>query len=343
MTATIPVEQISKTKKDALSTVVAQKRGNNKEFFINFFERCNLACAFCWQDHSDWTGINTIVSKADAVVAATNDSFYYDVNVMGGELFMDELPDRIFEDYLEFCRRVDSQVAQCSVNFVTNMVFEKTQRVVRFFERLEEEGLRFTVTTSYDPSGRFNPKTLELFEQNLPYFSDWLSNISVVLTKPNMHYFMNKTDPVFDRLYARYTMFFDYYSPEENYKKLQPTDELIADFFIWLNENYPEAQPIRDFRENSNNPATCRSSLVILPSGTMGSCRVLADTTKFKSDPDVKDNIHEMEARFIDHYDCLSCEFYSRCGLGCFLHHDHISLTTKDCQFKRMFREILDE
>lgn len=323
-----------------LVEIVETKRGQNKEFFINFFERCNLRCGFCWQDHEDWTGIDTIVEKADLVINNTNDHDFYSVNVMGGELFMDELPDSVFEDYLEFCRRVVTSVKHCEVNFVTNLVFEKTERVVRFVKTLEEALIPFTLCTSYDVSGRFNTKTFEVFERNLAVFKPWLSNISVVLTRPNIERFMRGPDPALERLYQDYPIFFDYYSPEDNAEVLQPSDVELVDFFLWLNEHYPDSQPIKAFRENQHNPATCRSSFIILPTGVTGSCRVLADRDQFKSDPTVVDNIHESEARFIQERECLSCEFYQKCGLGCFLHSDHVNITNKHCEFKRLYEAI---
>ena len=63
--------------------------------------------------------------KADVVVSNTNDQDFYSVNVMGGELFMDELPDHVFDDYLAFCEQVTKEVNHCEINFVTNLVFEK--------------------------------------------------------------------------------------------------------------------------------------------------------------------------------------------------------------------------
>lgn len=324
-----------------LVNLVEQKRGGNKEFFINFFERCNLSCSFCWQDHSDWTGIDQIREKAETVIQQTRAGIHYDINVMGGELFMDELPQSVFADYLAFCERIHATVEDYQINFVTNLVFLQVERVLDFVRLLDSKGIRFSLCTSYDPSGRFNVETLKIFESNLPHFKLWLSNVSVVLTKPNIAHFQRGTaDPVFDRLYADYPVFFDYYSPEKNYKALQPTDEALVDFFLWLNDHYPLAEPIRSFRERSSNTATCRSSFILLPSGRTGSCRILADTSQFHSDPKVVDNIHESEARFIEHFDCLSCEYFQRCGLGCFLHSDHVSITTKTCQFKRLFKEI---
>lgn len=321
---------------------MSQKRGNRKEFFINFFERCNLRCGFCWQNHDDWTGIDTIRDKAALVIQhASVPGNHYIVNVMGGELFMDQLPDRVLEDYLYFCEEVASKVESYEINFVTNLVFNNTSRIKAFLRQLEERKIKFGLCTSYDPAGRFNPLTLSVFTCNLALFKPWVTNVSVVLTRPNIRHFMQgKVDAIFDYIYAEHPVFFDYYSPEKNQKLLQPTDKEIVDFFLWLNEHYPNSAPIADFRENKVNATTCRSSLIILPDGSTGSCRILADRKQFKSDVAVTDNIHEAEARFIKHFDCLSCEYYTRCGLGCFLHADHISITTQTCEFKRMFKEL---
>ncbi|MNR62659.1 hypothetical protein D3C85_1847410 [compost metagenome] len=50
---------------------------------------------------------------------------------------------------------------------------------------------------------------------------------------------------------------------------------------------------------------------------------------------------HEAEERFLEHYDCLACEYYQRCGLRCFLHHTLSETSSKECQIKVMFDTIL--
>ena len=93
----------------ATSLILKGKREQEEEFFVNLFEHCNLNCPFCWQDHNSWEGIDTITSKAADIIDQLKKSPYKKVtiNLMGGELFSDEVYDKYLEHYSNLVVQVE--------------------------------------------------------------------------------------------------------------------------------------------------------------------------------------------------------------------------------------------
>ena len=203
---------------DAVGAILASKRSERGEFFVNLFEYCNLSCSFCWQDHDSKVGMDSIVRNADNVirqiVASPLDGF--DVNIMGGELFCDEINDDVFRDYEEFVLRIDEQAREhnkrCTYNWVTNLVYSDVDRVTDLIDELRSYEIDTNLTTSYDSAGRFNQKTLHTFLRNLGKTSDYIKTVGVVLTKPTIERLLKDDDEVLKYLYANFTLFFDYFA-----------------------------------------------------------------------------------------------------------------------------------
>ena len=105
---------------DFTDLVMQRKYNDEGEFFINFFERCNLKCGFCYQKHDDWTGIENIADKADQVLERAEQlkGRYkgFQINMMGGELFMDEVSDLAFDDYLSFATIIEAYSSYLPIN-----------------------------------------------------------------------------------------------------------------------------------------------------------------------------------------------------------------------------------
>ena len=326
-----------------LVNIVSEKRGYNREYFINFFERCNLSCGFCWQDHDDYTGVDDIVSKSDIILNKITDGEFSTINVMGGELFADFVDDNVFVDYHKFVQKIHEQhpTGEYVVNFVTNLVFEKTDRVKKFFDGLADCGYKTTAVSSYDPRGRFNNSDRELFMRNLSIFNDYIRSVSVVMTKQNIEA-ISGGDIGFDTIYrSGMNLYVDFYSPEKNWKLYRPTDTEIVDFFIFLTKKYPDVSPINEYIKGGFNTSTsCRSSTIILPNNSVGSCKILSD------DFDEFDNINDLESDFVHARGCLMCEYYKVCGLSCFLHSARIyndNTTQIECEFKRFYASINEQ
>lgn len=330
--------------------ILEEKRDKAEEFFINLFELCNLRCSFCWQDHESKVGMDSVVNRAADVIKVIESRRKvrqaFEVNVMGGELFFDEIPDSLFDDYFTFAVRVNDYAKEVNVkvdfNWVTNLVFTKTQRVLKLMERLATVGIEGSITTSYDPRGRFNSQSFDLFRTNLDVMGSYLRSIGVVMTKPNITALM-KGDARFDELSGKYKFYFDYYSPEESFATMLPKDSELLEFFKYMLDKYPHIYPFKDWINNSHNKMTCRSSNVILPTGENGKCRALVSQKLYDGFYSTieKDNNSNMEAHFLEKRNCLTCEYFKKCGLGCFLQSnfkEHNDLD--DCLFYKTYKHI---
>ena len=93
-------------------------------------------------------------------------------------------------------------------------------------------------------------------------------------------------------------------------------------------------------------PVKNRIDNILLPNGGQGKCRKLVASDAYG---DFKSNITEdalqdnsnMEHKFLMENYCLTCEYFQRCGLGCFLHSDYTErVELDDCVFKITFDYI---
>jgi radical SAM protein with 4Fe4S-binding SPASM domain len=332
-----------------INPIIEQKKSDNGELFVNLFEWCNLNCDFCWQDHNSWNGIETIVERSVDIIHAIKSAKepHFVVNLMGGELFADKIPDSIIKDYHKLVSEVVSNLPiskSIEINWVTNLVFHKLERLQELVIKTRNLGVQSRITTSFDFTGRFKEASRNLFLKNLKTLKSEASTISVVLTKPNIEKMLLNDDIIFKNLYSSgFNFYFDYYSPEKNFELMLPDDVLLQKGLLFLLENYPKVNPINSWINNDKNHMSCQSSIVIDHDGIKGKCRSLVplnikDKLKSLSDDHIN---NEMEDRFSKKYDCITCEFYNKCGMGCFLQHDFQNFENLDeCLYKEVFRSI---
>ncbi len=329
-------------------SLLEKKRGSQGEIIVTLFEQCNLSCKFCNQDHDSTLGMDGIRDKAADVIKAINllhkmrkESF--SIHLMGGELLQDSIPDVMLVDYMvliedvaEYCR-----VMGYPVEFVvvSNLIHFQTARVKTFLNTLRDKGLDITLGTSYDPSMRFSAADLIVFRKNLEIYRDYMSVVNIVLTAPNIRKFLSRNTPHWDFIYEHFETYFDYYTPEDNHEIMSPKDHELRDMFEFLTVNYPLAHPIAGWMQNETNAMSCQSTYTIQPDGRAGRCTVLLNNWQKEKAPKTAG---EMEHEFITKMDCLSCEFFSRCGLGCFLqqHFNGPNRTMNDCWMKDVHRKI---
>ncbi len=332
-----------------MNPIVEKKRSSEGEFFVNLFEWCNLACSFCWQDHSKWDGIETIVERAydirDRVKADHRKDFV--VNLMGGELFADEIPNQTFDDYYKMVlelQKIFPAGKTFHINWVTNLVYRNIDRVSDLIIKLRAHGINSKITTSFDFAGRFNSSDKKLFRHNCYMLREYIGTVSVVLTRPNINKMLKAKDEVFEELYREgFYFYFDYYSPEKNYGLNAPSDKTLQDGLLYLTQNYPKVWPIAGWIQNDINEMTCRGSMIIDNKGYQGQCRSLLTNdmlAKLASKPSIVDN-ESMEETFVNKYNCVECEFYHKCGMGCFLQHDFKGKEElEECLYKEVFRQM---
>lgn len=330
-----------------LRNLLAQKAPRRTEVEVSFFQICNLKCAFCWQDHNDPTGIQTIREKADTVIGYLNKSDhlkdFINVTMTGGELFQDGMSDHIFNDLEYFITRINEVDKLVSFTVISSLFFETEMlaKVKSFLDSLAAKGIEFALATSWDPVGR----PAKNFLHNIKHLNKYVKGITTVMTAPSIKKIMSGQSD-FDYYNLEYGIEFDYYVPTSTTNYMMPSDAELKDFFIYLAKNYPETSIIKAWRESPINPVSCGSlnKLTILPDGSLVTCRQLQyDRNDFESDIIQNSNANIIE-KYIAKNECLSCPYFSRCTLSCFVMNDHKSYQGKKtlnyCFYKDVFKFI---
>lgn len=334
-----------------LSNLLSRKLPDSSEIELHLFELCNLRCQFCGQDHEDKTGFDLILEKAGPVkeFIFKNNKTSHILNIMGGEIFNDELPDAIIKKYEELALDIDGFAKKnghnCTFNWVTNLIFNKNDRVDNFLRRLDNWNIRSNISSSYDFTGRKNSLwSQDLFKKNLEHYKDRVFTIGFVLTKPAIKNLITKSDTFFDYLYKNYPLYFDYYVPESGANSLMPSDEELLDAYLFIANNYPSISPVKELLENNHNKMTCYSlnKLTLLPSGREVKCRYLNyESGQFAHEVDYSTNANIIEAH-LEENECLSCQWFDRCGFRCFVQADWAKRKKSEtCIFKSFFKEVL--
>lgn len=323
------------------------KKGKFKEAHLILFEKCNLRCSFCHQDHDSRVGMDgeQILTKVKRLLETTDPNLPYVVNFTGGELFTDDIPDHLFGYYLMAGKMVLDHFKQVKLVWGTNLVYEGINRVLRLISMLRQHAPRKTVilATSYDPAGRFDVASRKLFFRNMHLLENFIDTVNVVITKQNIQSFLDgREGEEMDWLCENFTVYFDHYIPSTMYEYIQPDEDLISRLYLRLNERYPNSLPVRDWRENEFNETTCRSTKIINKDNIITTCWSEAGKDSILDEQEGLAAKAQAEMAFLEKYDCLACEYYSRCGLRCFLHHSVIQDgLTNDCKIKEMFRQIV--
>jgi radical SAM protein with 4Fe4S-binding SPASM domain len=319
------------------------KRDKQQEYTIHLFEYCNLSCSFCWQNHANIVGINSVLDKLDPIEKflqkETHDRVVF--NIMGGEIFADEVYDeKLNFDYIELAQGIISlgkkYNIEVSFNWVTNLVTSKISQIETLLSETQKLGAPSKLFTSYDPAGRFNAKNFEIYKKNLYYFKDQLDGIGILLTKPNIRFWLKTGDNFLHQIYHDgFYIYADYYMPDKTAKHQAPSDLDMYNIFKLFIDNYPRIDPVDSWIRHDQNYMSCRGSKLILEDGTMCQCGNLVqgdeDKAMYVSDIQPMDN-STIEERFLEKYNCLSCEYFDRCTLGCFMQHDY-----------KFREEVLDE
>jgi radical SAM protein with 4Fe4S-binding SPASM domain len=336
------------------SDILTRKRDFEQEYTLHLFEYCNISCAFCWQDHDIKVGIDTITNKLEPIEKflqkEKRDSVIF--NAMGGEVFAPELFDEsILNAYKDLsigirdlCMKYNKSF---KINWVTNLITDKYDYIDDLFEFSRLNNIDAHLVTSYDPRGRFNKTTFETFKRSMDYYKDKVQCISMLMSKPNVEHLLKYGDPYFDELYkAGKYIYFDYYMPDQSAQYQFVSDTLLYQFFKHLIDKYPKTEPVNSWIENDFNYLTCRTSKLVLADGTMCLCGNLVQDDKsikqYSSKIEKTDNTG-IEHKFISKYNCLACEYFGRCGMGCFMRHDYKFMEELDeCVYKLTHRYIDD-
>jgi radical SAM protein with 4Fe4S-binding SPASM domain len=173
--------------------------------------------------------------------------------------------------------------------------------------------------------------------------------VSVVLTKQNVEILLgrrpeNVASVAYLRsLYERglYCLF-DYFSPQHNAHAFSPSDQEMYDAMDYLMESWPKSGPVSDMFDRGPQKMSCREDQIVQPDGEVGRCRILVDKRtleNFETGPDNFAN-GNMQGKFIEKKGCLECEYFSRCGRGCFLLHDYGGrIELEECLFRKLYKK----
>jgi len=316
---------------------------DHAEIVVNFFDLCNMRCSFCTQDHESALGASQseILSKVPYIAryVERNPSRHFLLHLMGGELFQDSLIEKGFMDY--YAEFIDSLEASCrsdadlQYNFITNLTFTRVREVLNFLDKYE-----LKIAISYDPRARFSKEQFEIFKVNVEIFKPYIRMVSCVMTKQNMKAIIDG-DEYFEYLYDNFDVHWDHMLVgDEKLHMMMPTETETKEFYIHLVDNYPNCINMKQFFEKTKPQkmgCTRGNSFTLfadnsIPFGCSGSVVMKDVTTKDNWSSKIVNN-------FLDENMCLSCEYFQRCHLTCFVHNDYAKLVKdpQGCPYKQVF------
>lgn len=339
-----------------IKQLLESKRPNIAEVELTLFENCDINCAFCYHDKKSTVGL-----EFDEMVAkiAIIEKFFQDrqgtvdfmqINVVGGELFQDNLIEKEYLDYYyeiskEINRLADKYEYALEMVWVSNFLFKDTKAIADFMDRLDDT-MESSLIVSYDFEGR--PTNKKYFE-NIKRLEKYISSVNIVATIDTINDMMTMTDPFFDYIYHTFSVYIDDYIPDDISNNLTPLDSVMLKFYKFLYHNYPKVVNIAELLENTENPMGCLSlnKITIFPDDSVSNCKWgRYKPENFETYKDTKvnyqDNAPQME-RHLQHYNCLSCEFYKRCKFRCYTQWDFITPDIHDydgCWIKTFFKYI---
>ena len=331
------------------------KRNVKGELIVILFELCNLSCQMCGQKHDDVNGISSIKDKIHSIkksMLAIKQSGKNSlaINLMGGELFQDFLPDEIFFDYEFLINQIELYSKEINLPTTTlistNLICNKIERVKNFLDKT-----KIKISVSYDPAGRFNILTFDTFKRNTKIFKEYISQVGIVMTKPTIEKFLKRKTPFFDYIYENFEVVFDHFSPEalgykqlsdikngeDTAKKLTPSDVLLRDFYKFMYDNWNKCFPFFDLKNKGTQPMFCMSTLTITPESSITSCETYDVNNEVKPTKIFFGNLNMKKDKWLSDYDCLSCEHMQRCTMGCFTIHMRDIRTQEDCWLKEVY------
>jgi radical SAM protein with 4Fe4S-binding SPASM domain len=344
-----------------LKKVMKDKIPKYTEIEISFFELCALHCRFCWQDNYNPTGTNSIKEKAEIVVdyLKKQEAFLQpniQVHMLGGELFEDS--NDYYSEYLIFINTIfehcKHHLPQKELMFVflTNMNFQKEETKLKlesFLNELKSKNISFILTTSWDPTGRPLKGDIETqFHKNITYFKEYLSEITFVLTKPTIKRLLQDKNEYLDLLIKEgFVIDYDYYMPTTWADSLMPSDRDLLNAFRYLLYKHPIIRKLKSWIEPEEEACriTCASlnKITILPDGTITNCRHLNYDNKDFDTEVFNESNSDIIMKYITKKECLSCPYFKRCPLSCFVMADHKKFLgnqeLNECFYKILFRE----
>lgn len=346
---------------NGIRSILKGKLPRLTEIEISFFELCNLHCRFCWQDNYNPTGTNTIEEKADIIIdylIKQKDILesHIAIHMLGGELFEDTID--YYDQYYTFINKINTyckeELPEKTLIFVflTNMNFQLDSTKLKlesFLNKLKEIKAPFVLTTSWDPTGRpLAGETTTRFHHNITYFKEYVREITFVLTKPTIRKLLNDNNEYLDLLVKEgFRIDLDYYMPTKLVDSLMPSDRDLLNAFRYLLYKYPQISKLKVWQKDApiTSEISCASlnKITILPDGTITNCRHLKYDPKDFDTEIFNESNSDIILKYITKKECLSCPYFQRCPLSCFVMSDHKKFLGNkeldECYYRILFRE----
>lgn len=340
------------------------------EIVLYLFEKCNLRCEFCFQEHEhakiNYDYIRRLPSTAFSLMAKelkahpTIKSF--DIRMLGGEIFSDDIPDSLLEMYGDVVEEIREQMEDyypdVNVDFIctTNGVWEKRKRIKSF---LEKYSFKKILSVSIDFIGRYkSDKIKQIAYDTMKFFGDaeFFVRAGVVLTKRNIAYILGHTDEFKDliRKYKAEQIVFNYYSPNEQWELDLPSDEDLWNIYKFcLDERMFTVSTIfyliEAYRQQKFFTKTCECKFI--PTLTETSCTKDCVQTasplprerfygKYTNEV-TEENVSDVKASLgVVKRGCLGCDHYEYCPQPCWCMVIFDGYKATNCPMKRAFNYI---
>lgn len=340
------------------------------EIVLYLFEKCNLRCEFCFQDHEhaqvNETYIKSLPHAAFALMSKelkahpTIKSF--DIRMLGGEIFSDDLPDSLLELYGEVVEQIRAEMKtyfpDVNVDFIctTNGVWTNRERIKNF---LEKYSFKKIISISIDFVGRYkNDKIKQTAYETMKYFgeAEFFVRAGVVLTKRNIAYILEHADEFKDliRKYKAEQIVFNYYSPNEQWELDLPSDEDLWNIYKFcIDERMFNVSTIfylvEAYRQKTFFTKTCECKFI--PTLTQTSCTKDCVATasplprerfygKYTNEV-TEENVSDVKASLgIVKRGCLGCDHYEYCPQPCWCMVIFDGYKATNCPMKRSFNYI---
>lgn len=342
------------------------------EIVLYLFEKCNLRCEFCFQEHEhakiNYTYIKNLPHAAFALMSKelkahpTIKSF--DIRMLGGEIFSDDLPDELLDLYGDVVEQIRAEMKtyypDVNVDFIctTNGVWKNRERVMKF---LEKYSFKKILSVSIDFIGRYKSDSIkQIAYDTMKFFGDaeFYVRAGVVLTKRNIQYILQHPEEFKDliRKYKAEQIVFNYYSPNEQWELDLPSDEDLWQIYKFcFDERMFNVSTIfyliEAYRQQKFFTKTCECKFI--PTLTETTCTKDCVTTASPLPSErfygeytkevTEENVSDVKASLgIIKRGCLGCDHYEYCPQPCWCMVIFDGYKAVNCPMKRAFKYIKD-
>lgn len=344
------------------SFLLEQRRPKYEEVNFFLFEECNLHCKFCFQKNYviRKPSMPLLEKKLDLMKQVIKESpkTVFEIQMMGGELFYDELDDVYFDKYYEIIKTISDYATSLNkkANWVitTNLVHTKTDRVVNLLNHITNDGIKINLCSSFDFQTRFTKdEQLDIYYENCKFYKQlgYLITCSFLISKPNVEVLMGKrkervkTLETFNRLYNEgFHLSEEFYSPfSKNYKEYNLSEKEFLEFMYFIVDNYPNVHGVHELSKEACGPFCQKLTFISSEHGIVkGNCMACSnkDLMYLATVPNVQGN-EDLEQSFMREKHCLNCSYFNRCKMGCFVFFgfkDRVRL--KKCVFRCLYNYI---